>query len=138
MKQLSNRFKILLMAACVVGFLLSFGIANNEQMHTRFNILLHGHLACKLVPLTDTKDYPSHAKGQAVSKLVYSSRGNTYLGCLDLYGQFIPSDSREPAERRIMWATAFLYFSKWAFGLVFLATSVVVWRNYRTTKASRM
>jgi len=110
--------------ASAVGFAVSYSVLHNDRLHTRFNLLLHGHLLSRLVPLTDARDFPGHAKGQAVSRLVYS--GDEYIGCLDLYGQFIPRGKAAPAIERIIWATEVVSVVSWTMGLFFILTSTIV------------
>jgi hypothetical protein len=76
---------LLLVAAA--GGLFFYLAQNNWTLHARLNLVLHGHVFCRLESPEKLNELPPPRPTEFVSKLVYAK--GTYVGYLNPYGDFI-------------------------------------------------
>ncbi len=84
-----RRNKIVLLGIFFIGTicLVSIYLPQNRRLFARWNLLLEGHVLCKLIDPSSIEAIPDHfPRGFTGTMLVY--KGTEYIGYIDKFGYF--------------------------------------------------
>jgi len=118
-RNINHRRPSALLLVAAAGVLFFYLCQNNWTLHARLNLLLHGHVFCRLESPDKLNELSALRPTEFVSKLVYAK--GAYVGYLNPYGDFVSSSKGSldwDVQRRI---TLILFLLQCGFAVAFMA-----------------